>query len=674
MLIYRVQQSCARIAKICNTIVDFTVTGVLIWLNWLKLYFREVAMMRSFVKSSLLLSCASTMALTASACARQDANAEPILSNAQVLASVDERRPEDEIIYFVLPDRFENGDTSNDTGGIEGGVIEHGFNPEHQGFYQGGDLQGLTQRLDYIEGLGVTAIWLTPIFQNKAVQGGPGFESAGYHGYWITDFYGVDQHLGGREAFAGFVEAAHARGMKVYMDIITNHTADVAYYRECHDPEFEGFIDPQGGCPYRSKAEYPWTTRGDAGGEPINQGFRGDDTPNLTEENYAQLSDPNWAYTVAIDEEEADVRNPAWLNDPLMYHNRGESFWYGESSFYGDFAGLDDLNTEHPQVVEGMIEIYKQWITDFRVDGFRIDTVKHVRPEFWAQFNTAIVDHAHSLGIDHFHVFGEIYEFDAGRLGAHTVESQLPATLDFAFQSAARSLVANGEPSNVLSRLYEFDPAYADGFKTAKINPTFLGNHDMGRFSMFLRQADESMDDAEMLSRLRLAHGLMMFTRGVPTIYYGDEQGFVSDYNDQGARESMFSSVTPIYIDNDQVGTDATPADNNFDTEHPLYQAIADMAAVRTNEPALRRGAQYVRVAEEEGGLFVISRIDEESGVEVVAAFNADETARTGFVEVDGLSMNWTALSGECGSSSSAPGSYEIEVPALDFIVCRSQR
>ena len=634
----------------------------------------ETVMTRPTLKSLILSSACVGVVASAPACAQAaGASSAAAPTNAQILANSPDRRPEDEIIYFVMPDRFENGDPSNDTGGIEGGRLDHGFDPTHQGFYQGGDLQGLTQRLDYIEGLGMTAIWLTPIFQNRAVQGGPGQESAGYHGYWITDFYGVDQHLGGRAAFAEFVSAAQARGMRVYMDIITNHTADIAYMRECHDPDFEGFIDPQGGCPYRSKADYPWTTIGGPGGDPINEGFLGDDPQNLTAENFARLTNPNWAYTVAIDPEDENVRNPAWLNDLTLYHNRGESFWFGESSLYGDFAGLDDLNTEHPRVVEGMIEIYQQWITDFNVDGFRIDTVKHVRPEFWAEFNPAMVEHAASLGIDHFHVFGEIYEFDAGRLAAHTVESRLPSTLDFAFQSAAQAVIADGEPTARLSRLYEFDPAYAQGYDTAKINPTFLGNHDMGRFSMFLRQANPGMSDEEALARMTLAHALMMFTRGVPTIYYGDEQGFVSDYNDQGARETMFPSVTPIYMDNNQIGTDATPADDNFDADHPLYQAIAEMAAVRTAEPALRRGTQLVRHFDQsEGGLFVISRIDEDSGAELVAAFNADETARSTHIAVDGRSVSWTGLSGECGSAAAAPGSYAVAVPALGFVVCRS--
>ena len=96
------------------------------------------------------------------------------------------RLPQDEVIYFVLPDRFENADPANDRGGLTGDRRVTGFDPTAKGFYHGGDLKGLTKRLGYLQQLGATAIWLGPIFKNKPVQGAPGKESAGYHGYWIT--------------------------------------------------------------------------------------------------------------------------------------------------------------------------------------------------------------------------------------------------------------------------------------------------------------------------------------------------------------------------------------------------------------------------------------------------------------------------------------------------------
>ena len=171
---------------------------------------------------------------------------------ANAADAVRDRSQTDEIIYFVLPDRFENGNLANDRGGLPGDRLQHGFDPTSKAFFHGGDLQGLTARLDYIQALGATAVWLTPVFKNKPVQGAPGQESAGYHGYWITDFTAIDPHLGDEAQMQAFVRAAHARGMKVYLDIIANHTADVIAYREC----------PTEQCPYRSRAEYPYSRRG----------------------------------------------------------------------------------------------------------------------------------------------------------------------------------------------------------------------------------------------------------------------------------------------------------------------------------------------------------------------------------------------------------------------------
>src|SRR5689334_1689989 len=136
----------------------------------------------------------------------------------------------DQNFYFVMADRFQNGDTANDNGGLPPGKNEgqSGFDPTGKGWYHGGDLKGLTSKIDYIKGLGTTAIWLTPSFKNKAVQ--PQDNSAGYHGYWITDFTQIDPHLGTNAELRTLVNAAHSRGIKVYFDIITNHTADVIGY------------------------------------------------------------------------------------------------------------------------------------------------------------------------------------------------------------------------------------------------------------------------------------------------------------------------------------------------------------------------------------------------------------------------------------------------------------
>ena len=573
-----------------------------------------------------------------------------------------DRSPSSEIVYFVLPDRFENGDTANDRGGIRGDRLDHGFDPAHKGFYHGGDLKGLTQRLDYIQGLGATAIWLGPIYKNKAVQGQKGQESSGYHGYWITDFTQVDPHFGTRAELKTFVDAAHARGMKVYLDIITNHTADVIRYREC----------PKNDCAYRSIGDYPHGARGGPEGTRINEGFAGVDAVNQRSGNFAKLKRPDFAYTPYVPRGEERVKVPGWLNDPIYYHNRGDSRFRGESSLFGDFAGLDDLFTENPRVVDGFIEIFGQWIDDFGVDGFRVDTARHVNPEFWQAFVPAMQARAKARGIPNFHIFGEVFDPDPGMLARFTKVDGYPAVLDFAFQSSVTGAVAGKQPADNLSRLFQMDAVYEGGTEAAKALPTFLGNHDMGRFAHFVRKENPNASEEEVLKRVLLGHAIMFFSRGTPTIYYGDEQGFVGDGGDQDAREDMFPSKVATYNDNKLVGSSATTAEANFDTANPVYRALAELAAVRRADPALTRGDQVVRAAAEGPGLFALSRIAPSGGGETLAVFNTSTQPITANVQVEAGSIQWQSVLGRCAPSAAAPGSYRVELGPLEYLVCKA--
>ncbi|MFN3862780.1 MAG: alpha-amylase family glycosyl hydrolase [Erythrobacter sp.] len=580
---------------------------------------------------------------------------------APLATPIAERQLEDEIIYFVLPDRFANGDRRNDKGGLKGGPLDHGFDPTHKGFYHGGDLKGLTAKLDYIQGLGVTAIWFAPIFKNKPVQGRPGEESAGYHGYWVTDFTSVDPHFGTNVEFKAFVDAAHARGMKVYMDIITNHTADVIDYAE----------GEQAGYAYRSKGDYPFSRKGGPGGAAINEGFAGDDNPDPA--NWARLTDPTFAYTPVVSEAERHVKVPTWLNDVTLYHNRGNSHWIGESSVYGDFSGLDDLATEHPRVVSGMIDIYGAWIEDYGIDGFRIDTAKHVNPQFWQAFVPAMLARAKAKGIDHFHIFGEIaYEEPTATLAAQVMaQSGLPYALDMGFAKAAQLVVSGKAPPRLMAELLQQDAIYPGGPNTALGLPTFLGNHDFGRFAMFVREMSGSEDEATLLARVKLGHAMMFGLRGVPTVYYGDEQGFISDGNDQLAREDMFASQVAAYNDNNLVGSDATTAQSNFDTAHPLYREIAALARARTTSPALRRGLSTVRAfAEAAPGLLAVERHDPETGQRVLLAFNTGALPLSQSVEVSYRATAVAPLLGQCPATLAAPGTIAITLPAFGYAAC----
>lgn len=578
-----------------------------------------------------------------------------------------DRLPQDEVVYFLLPDRFENGDPSNDRGGLSGDRLQTGFDPTSKAFFNGGDLKGVLKRLDYIQGLGATAIWIAPVFKNKVVQGAPGHESAGYHGYWITDFTDVDPHFGTRADFKALVDAAHARGMKVYLDIVVNHTADVIQYKECARYTH---------CPYRSEADYPYSARGGAGGPALNPGFMGADAAHQTPENFSKLVSPDWAYTPYVPAAEAHVKKPDWLNDPIYYHNRGDTDWFGESATRGDFSGLDDVFTENPKVVQGFIDIYGKWIDDFGIDGFRIDTARHVNPEFWKAFIPAMLERARRRGIPNFHIFGEVAtgHGDVAELARFTRLADYPAVLDFAFQAAASDILIKDAPTSRLADVFAKDILYAGGEEGALKLPIFISNHDMGRFAGFLRRARPQMPDSEVLKRVILGHALMFFTRGQPVIYSGDEQGFAGSGGDQDARQSMFASRVPEYARQTQVGTTSTPAQDNFNPDHPIYRAIAQMAALRKADPALRRGEQIVRASTDKGpGIFAISRRMGADPGETLVAFNTSTKPVTVNVKVDYASSAWRTEHGACAPRSESPGSYRVSVPALDYVICTSR-
>lgn len=574
------------------------------------------------------------------------------------------RLPQDEVVYFVLPDRFDNADPTNDTGGIKGTKLDHGFDPTDKAFYHGGDLKGLIKHLDYIQGLGMTAIWVGPIFKNKAVQGAPGHQSAGYHGYWITDFTQVDPHFGTNADFKALVDAAHARGMKVYMDIVVNHTADVIQYKECVDKA----------CPYRSIADYPYTRQGGVNGKPINTGFVGDDAAHQTDENFSHLTNPNYAYTPFVPAAEAHVKVPEWLNNPIYYHNRGDTIFRNESSTYGDFGGLDDVFTEHPRVIRGFIDIYGAWIDKFGIDGFRIDTAKHVNPEFWQAFVPAMRARAAAKGIPNFHIFGEVAtdEIDPALLAEHTRVDKLPAVLDFATGRAVIDAVSTPAPTRAFEKLYNGDVLYEGGVEAALGLPIFNGNHDAGRLAYFVRRANAKASLDEQLKRTLLGHAMILLLRGVPVIYYGDEQGFVGHGGDQDAREDIFGSKVASYNDNVLLGTTKTTATPSFNTDHPLYRAIHELATVRVATPTLRRGLQTLRAYGDAPGLLAISRkIPGEAG-ETLIVFNTSDKPISAQVQVDAPSRQWVSLLGTCAATATAPASYHVDVVPFGYMVCQS--
>ncbi|MFG3163915.1 pullulanase-type alpha-1,6-glucosidase [Streptomyces sp. NPDC048232] len=557
-----------------------------------------------------------------------------------------------EQFYFVLPDRFANGDTRNDRGGLTGTRLATGYDPTDKGFYQGGDLKGLTDRLDYIKGMGTTAIWMAPIFKNQPVQGTGENASAGYHGYWITDFTQVDPHFGTNQDLKNLVSKAHAKGMKVFFDVITNHTADVVDYEEkSYD--------------YLSKGAFPYLTED---GKPFDDADYADG-----DRAFPRVDTGSFPRTPTVPAAKKNLKVPRWLNDPAMYHNRGDSTWAGESTTYGDFSGLDDLWTERPEVVSGMEKIYQRWVKDFAIDGFRIDTVKHVNMEFWTQWATALDAYAAKRGRDDFFMFGEVYSADTSVTSPYVTEGRLDSTLDFPFQDAARAYASQGGSAQKLASVFGDDYKYTTDKANAYEQVTFLGNHDMGRIGTFLRQDDPEATDAELLRKDRLANELMFLSRGNPVVYYGDEQGFTGAGGDKDARQPMFASRTADYLDDDQLGTDRTHAEAAYDPDAPLYRQISTLAKLRKAHPALADGVQTERYAADGAGVYAFSRTDAARGTEYVVAFNNADEARTATFPTGSADMTFRALYGTGDDArSGADKKVTVTVPAGSAVVLRA--
>jgi glycosidase len=569
-----------------------------------------------------------------------------------------------QVFYFVMTDRFANGSTANDTGGIAGGPDVSGFDPTRISHYHGGDLVGLTSKLDYIKGLGVTAIWITPPFRNKPMQEG----TAGYHGYWILDFTTIDPHLGTEAEFREFVTQAHARGIRVYLDIVTNHTADVIKYRD-------------GTTTYIDMAKAPY--RG-ADGEPFDphrvafDGLgSGADFPRLSAER-------SFPHVPVVAPEDAHAKGPEWLNDVTLYHNRGNSSFTGENSLFGDFVGLDDLFTENPTVVRGFIDVYSQWIERFGIDGFRIDTVKHVNLEFWEAFAPAIRARARELGRPDFFQFGEVADHtgDTALLSEFSTTGNLDGDLDFGFYDGAREFVSRGHDAADLARIFEKDGWYTGHDSNAQGATTFISNHDDGRFGYFLKEDNPKADPRQMCDLLLLGQELLLTVRGQPVIYYGDEQGMVGTGNDMGAREDMFASRAPKFRDLSLLGTTRKGGDDKFDVGHPFYRVIRALAGLRTSSPALSRGAMLVRDGSQPH-LFAFSRIERAERVEYLVALNNSRTetvsARLATCQPGGAVLRNIFdsrnpdLAGSPALAAAADGRVAVSLAPLQCVIWRAQ-
>ena len=512
-----------------------------------------------------------------------------------------------DLIYFVMPDRYKDGDKKNNDNG--------GFNTSLTAFYHGGDLKGLTgtcepgdDGLARIKSLGFTAVWLTPVItQQEAIGAG-----SGYHGYWGVDFLNVDPHLGTNADMAEFSKCAKKLGLKVILDVVTNHTGDVIKYL--------------GNSPY-------------------------------------------------IPAESKKLKNPAWLNDINNYHNVGDmgSCWgVGNCTKLGDFYGLDDLATEKPVVYKGWADVYGKWISTYGISGFRVDTARHVDDKFFKNWSPLIQATANKSNIKDFTIFGEVYDYSTFNLMTYVRQNKIQTVLDFPFQAKATEYASGYSNAAALTALFENDDYYTSAQSSASNLITFLGNHDVGRAGYIISSKRIQPAD-QLLPRTNLANALMYFSRGIPVVYYGDEVGMTGTNSgkDQFARQDMFATDIEIWKNEVRIGGSPIGNGDAFTatSQSPVAQYLIKLAQIRKENPALANGPMLERFSKY--ALYVISKKDVVENKEYLVAFNNSDTDEVVEVTTATSTGGWSQILGMTDVTTNQ-SKVTFTVPALSTIVLKA--
>jgi alpha-amylase len=449
----------------------------------------------------------------------------------------------DEVIYQALVDRFDNGDPDNDwlegIGPVPGDLARH----------QGGDWQGLRRRLDYIKSVGATAVWISPIVRNLDRTD----YQDGYHGYWAADFTAVNPRFGSLDDLRDLVDAAHRRGMKIIVDVVTNHTGRLFFY------DFDG-----DGVPDRGELE-PEFSLGGPHRAPIRWLTA---APALFTSERAPLS---------LDE---PVRRILTEHD---FHRRGQTSDHSDpvQKELGDFpTGLRDLDTENPEIVDALIATYAHWVELTDVDGFRLDAVPHVPRRFWRDFNTGLRERLAAIGKEQFLLVGEVFTPDAEVLADYTREGAFDSVFDFTLkQVVIDGVILDGNPAgSAVAALVDPRPLYPAegpagglGLTPWQARVGFADNHDVVRLRGWL-------DDP---FAAELAMTVLFTVDAIPCIYYGTEQEFAGRADNE-SREVLWET--------------------GFDRTTRMARHLAQLAAIRRGSLALRRGELVVRYASEISG------------------------------------------------------------------------
>jgi len=546
----------------------------------------------------------------------------------------------DQVIYQIVVDRFDDGDVDND----------YNVEPSVPGRYHGGDWQGIIDRLDYLEELGVTALWISPVVKNTEEDAG----FASYHGYWTQDFLRHNPHFGDLYKLRELVDAAHARGMLVILDVVTNHVGQLFFYdingngrpddwlsggglshtcvQVCLDPAratectadeltycekgkdyLERIIewDPE----YDPRTVQGWTSLGFSGPAEIR-------FTNWPAQNRVLPPRPPKWFDWPDDK--------AWFDDPSWYNRRGRVYtWWHEADYSRDFVreqetrgdfpgGLKDLDTDNPDVTEALIRSFEYWIEVADFDGFRIDTVKHIdRPDldrntrgFWGRFTDRMRAKASSLGKQNFFIFGEAFDGNDELIGSYTFggrdDDGAFGRFDsvFYFSQYYRAIVPvfkRGAPTKNFECLFDARTGRADpdGWCAANgypAGPTFQGEPHAasgdGGIGLAPQQVPVNFLDNHDLPRF-------LFDDADPTADHQPDlraalaflftwDGLPCVY--YGTEQLFDGGVDPRNREDMSLGNPARGF-APFATDHDWFRYVKALIQMRKDNPALRRGS-----------------------------------------------------------------------------------
>ena len=429
------------------------------------------------------------------------ANASATATLASPVTVIPQESWQDGVLYFVIVDRFADGSSGNN----------RNVDRNAKGTFHGGDFAGLRQQLDELADLGVTALWITPVVKNiEGFVTGAGFPDWGYHGYWADDFYALDPRFGSEAELKALVDDAHARGMKVLLDVVYNHAGYDSYLAK----------DPK--------------TRG-------------------------------WFRTEALGT-------------------------CGQDDLTSCVSGLPDFKTELPEVADYLLAAQLGLAKRVGVDGFRLDTVKHVDHPFWQEHRKRIRE---QIG-EGFFLIGEVWGGDAQSLDPWFAPGEMDAGFDFSFQGNALGWVQGRGRTVAFDRYLKS----REKVRAGHLLSPYLSSHDVPG-ALFQLNGDKEL--------FRLAALLQLTAAGLPTIYYGEEVGRPGgDWPDN--RSDMPWGDRRV-----QPGA-GKPRDEALRADYKK------MIAIRRAHKALSRGVHTGLSSD--GDLLVVLRRGEASGDAVVVAVN----------------------------------------------------